>query len=521
MQLETQRILDLTVKTTTPVDMTERFRRPGGTQTLYPLQSRALYEGEQAGGLLAAIGVGLGKTLIAFLLAAAMSAERALLLIPSSVFAQCMRMRAEYQLHWILPPLKVLPYSLLQVKRYASYLYEYGPDLIIADEAHRLKSWDSARTGRVVDYFRDNPDTMFAGLSGTMTSNSLRDYAHLAELALREGSPLPRERGLLNLWQEVLDADAKDPSETALGALTGVCQWAGMDDPRKAFAERLTQTWGVVTSSEKVVKASLRMIEISDLDLPQAYFDTQHVDHDPSGEPFDTPANKGVCLRYLSLGFYHIWEWEGAPDDEYTRARRAWAKAAFYELRGRRQRDYDSKALVYDAVEANPHHHLRGVWEDWVAVRDRPGHITTPVWLDKSIVEKAVDRVKGRKIIWYRSQAVRDRLIELGIPTVSAGDPLPDNLGEDTLAMSIESHLEGLNLQMYNRNLVLEPPSGGGIWEQLIGRTHRLGQEEDEVLVYYLAHSDVFARAMVKAKKDAEYQETTRVRRRLCYADWC
>jgi hypothetical protein len=42
--------------------------------------------------------------------------------------------------------------------------------------------------------------------------------------------------------------------------------------------------------------------------------------------------------------------------------------------------------------------------------------------------------------------------------------------------VSIGSGGEALNLQPWCRNIVLEPPSGGDSWEQMLGRTHRSGQ---------------------------------------------
>jgi hypothetical protein len=48
---------------------------------------------------------------------------------------------------------------------------------------------------------------------------------------------------------------------------------------------------------------------------------------------------------------------------------------------------------------------------------------------------------------------------------------------------SIDACQAGFNLQPWHRNLITAPPSGGKTWEQLVGRTHRDGQEADAVEV--------------------------------------
>jgi hypothetical protein len=57
--------------------------------------------------------------------------------------------------------------------------------------------------------------------------------------------------------------------------------------------------------------------------------------------------------------------------------------------------------------------------------------------------------------------------------------------------------------------LVLTPPTSGTVWEQLLGRTHRPGQESDEVEVWVYRHTTELKQAIVKATADAEYQRGT------------
>jgi hypothetical protein len=57
--------------------------------------------------------------------------------------------------------------------------------------------------------------------------------------------------------------------------------------------------------------------------------------------------------------------------------------------------------------------------------------------------------------------------------------------------------------------------------EQLVSRTHRSGQEEDEVLVDFYHHTEPAKNAVATARGDARYiEETTNVTQRLLFGDW-
>ena len=84
---------------------------------------------------------------------------------------------------------------------------------------------------------------------------------------------------------------------------------------------------------------------------------------------------------------------------------------------------------------------------------------------------------------------------------------------------SIGSNAEGRNLQAWHRNLVMAPPPQGRTWEQLLGRTHRSGQEADEVLVTVYLGCLEQLEAFRQATWDAEYIESSQQAQKLCYGD--
>ena len=108
-------------------------------------------------------------------------------------------------------------------------------------------------------------------------------------------------------------------------------------------------------------------------------------------------------------------------------------------------------------------------------------------------------------------------MAEAGIPVYGAGHYPPEK--GPTCAMSIRAHGVGKNLQHgWSNQLVVEPPSSGNVWEQLLGRTHRPGQQADTVRVTVYTHTPAFRDAVLKAKKDAHYiQDTTGSRQKLLY----
>lgn len=195
---------------------------------LRPVQLEALAELRRAGGLLGGISVGGGKELICLLAASAIDCERPMLLCPSGLVVvsleEAMRFGGAFR---IRPDLVIVPYELLSRPERAGLLDRIRPDLIIANEAHHLRNKGSARTRRVLRYLEEHDECRFAGVSGTLTAGSLRDYAHLAEAALWERSPVPRDGAELSAWAAVVDADG-DPLPRDFAVTRGLIKtWGG------------------------------------------------------------------------------------------------------------------------------------------------------------------------------------------------------------------------------------------------------------------------------------------------------
>jgi hypothetical protein len=99
------------------------------------------------------------------------------------------------------------------------------------------------------------------------------------------------------------------------------------------------------------------------------------------------------------------------------------------------------------------------------------------------------------------------------------GKTIEDYAGK-TVVASVAANKEGRNLQAWNRNLVVTAMPTGSLWEQLIGRTHRMGQQADTVYVDWVAACEEQDRGFQQLMADAKYiQDTTGQSQKLLYAD--
>lgn len=527
-------------------DLTDEYKALGGEQRLRPTQSTALYWAAKVGGLLGPIGVGHGKGLLTMLLPVAMRAQRPLLLIPPSMRDPFARELRKFKPHWRMHPgLRVVPYSQLSVASGADLLAKIQPDLVIADEVHNLRHPTATRTKRLLRYFAQFPSTKFAGLSGTVTRKGLADYAHLAELALGDGSPLPLDAYELLAWANCIDSDGwpceSDWEVLASGEHFLPANWRDLsfhDDDmerrtvaRANFQRRFVTTPGVVATDSASVGASLLFVEQA-LPVPselQGVIDRVAATWcRPDGEEMDSPLAKYRLDSQLSAGFWYRWVWpHDEPDEAWIDARAKWHRAVRFTLKSNIE-GLDSPLLVTRAVQSGKLPLLESTWAAWDAQRHKPAPPTETVWVSDFLVRTAVDwaltRIEADQpgIVWYSDNAVGRALRHAGLPVYMAGDTLPEtSAGAFVMACSIKAFGTGQNLQAWAHNLVLSMPSSASDIEQLIGRTHRAGQPADEVEVHYFAHTKHARNTLRSAARQARYiEETTGDAQRLGYGTW-
>ena len=94
------------------------------------------------------MGVGEGKTLASFLMPRVLKAERPLLLIPPSMRSQAQADWISHGEHFNLPShMEMRSYE--EISTQPGLLKSIMPDLIVADEVHKLKNPTSTRTSQI------------------------------------------------------------------------------------------------------------------------------------------------------------------------------------------------------------------------------------------------------------------------------------------------------------------------------------------------------------------------------------
>lgn len=526
------------------IDLTGELKTLNGTWELKPLQSLALHWIREVRGLLGPLPVGSGKTLVSLLAPTVLKAERPVLMLPPQMVTPLMRMWDILRPHWkIQTNIHVVPYSQLSVASSTRLLEEtLRPDLIVCDECHALRYETSARTKRVLRFAQMYPTTRFVFLSGTVTARGLRDYAHLAELALRGMTPLPKNADELISWSACLDADGKprsvdwdmfarfhDVRHIDMGDDNGA---ARREAARAVFQRRLTRTPGVVSSTESSVGSSLilrrRAVEMPDI-VKEALQNLRATWCRPDGEELVSALDYWRASMQLMQGFYYYWDWTyggkkpGDVDKEWLNARARWHKV----VRGILQQNIaglDSPLLVYRATEKGllQDPNTRGAYDGWLRVRDREKPPTKTQWLSEYLISDALDWMEDhpKGLVWQSDKAMERAFVDSGVKVIPAGETPPDD-GKQGMVLSIPSHGTGLNLQAHNEALIVCFPGSGKTDEQLLGRLHRQGQLADEVTFDYYAESPEAAGAVAKAKADAKYiQDTMRAPQKLLYATW-
>lgn len=501
---------------------------------LLPVQAWALLELQLYRRLFGPIGVGHGKTGIDVLAAMVTPGVRtAVLLLPASLRDQFLEKDfPAWSEHfhtpnlaggrWFTPGrpvLHVMGYEELGRENRRAWLTSLQPDLVIGDECHRLKNPDAGCTIRVDRLFERYPETMGAFMSGTITRDSIKDFAHILRWAYKREAPVPLHLTELDRWAEALDASDWPAPAGELSRLGGA-------NARDGFRTRLHVCPGTVVSGDvDSCEASLVVYKRSPT-IPDPVREALRQVREwerPDGDPLDDLARRAACSREVAQGFYYTWRFpRGEPVpviEEWLRRRKAWAREQ-RDILADRVEHLDTPYLVQQAAERC----LQGVpatadapvvdtmhWSRWRDYRDRVQPETgCPVWVDDFLVRDAAewgDEAPG--VVWYDSTAFGEALHAMtGWPMYPGGtSPELVERGDRTVICAIDAHGTGKNLQMFSRALVVGP-----LDEQLVGRHHRKGQRADQVEFTIYTHTDGLRAWWDSAIRRRDYREGAVVR---------
>jgi hypothetical protein len=525
--------------TTLAEELSSVLRKPGGKQTLRPIQAQGLIEAGIYGGLFGPIRVGAGKTLLSLLAPFVLDARRPLLLLPAKLIEKTKREARTLASHWPIPNfIRFCSYELLGRVQAQQLLDLYQPDVIIADEAHKLRNKNAACTKRVGRYMNGFKTTKFVAMSGTFTKRSILDFAHILFWCLKNNSPLPTSYSEIEEWADALDEKkVMITPRLGLGALTYFQNEEERHEPdqlkatRRAYRRRLIETPGVVSATSGFADCSLTIAALWDdqeislgPDIEAAFEKLYRFWRCPDDWPLMDPMAVWRVKRELSLGFYY--QWQPRPPKEWAEAHKEWAKVCRDILLNNR-RNLDSELQVTNAVADGLYPSAKPVLDNWRRIKNTFTPNSVPVWIDDSVIRACEAWAKiSPGIIWTEHTAFAVRLAKLAKLSYygkegrdASGRYIEDHPPNESLIASIESNAEGRNLQAWNRNLITSCPANGVKLEQLIARTHREMQEADEVTFDLVVTSMAHLTAFEQALKDAHYEEEMSGPQKLLFAD--
>jgi hypothetical protein len=522
--------------------LTVMLRTPGGAMELWAHQAQALADMHDFGGALLPIPVGKGKTLISLLLPIVTGLLPALLLVPAKLVGKTHMDFEDLRLHWNAVEPQILSYQKISVSGGWERLKEINPKLIIADECHWLKNTDAGVTRKLMRWRRENSETRACFMSGRISSRSLKEYAHLAKWSLGQRCPMPLRHGPLQEWMMAIDEKVPEGARMAPGALLALCNGEELDSlaqdqspsnalsvVRKAYRRRLVSTPGVVAVEPKGLEIPIVLEIERPIPGPATWpaFEKLRTEWEtPDGHPFSESMDLWRHARDLVCGFYNVWD--PRPPEDWLHARREWHRFV-RDIRSRRYKDIDTPFQVVLAIRKGRLQSKE--YNEWIKVRDTFKPNSVPVWIDDTLIKWCGEWLEGRDptIVWTDDVPFGQRLsTDLGLPYFqregkdSGGRHIERLDRPEHVIASVQSNCEGRNLQhMWHNNLVISVEPKGSTCHQLIGRTHREGQEADEVGVHAVVACLEQWEGWRQARKDETFAKDTTVDdSKLLLADW-
>ena len=395
--------------------------------------------------------------------------------MPASLKQKTINELGEYRKNFVFDAPYILSYEKLSRASGKQELEEYAPDLIICDEAHHVKDLNSTRTKRLGRYLYKNENCFFVCMSGTLFNRSLEDFAHLADWALEENSPLPRNSRDVQEFDAVLKGEANPYQYSRFSPFLKLGT-----SHKEAFYNRIKSSQGIVITEQETVKSSIIFHEwklkvpqelkksidrcfydgvipaLNDLD-PSLDFDKLTAsDHLWSNQ--DSIASR--LLTQMLSGLVYFWEWENnTPNYEWLQARRMWNNAVHFILDMNMEK-FDSRYLIESLFYELPQdlvEDFEPAFKEWQALKHLPPPPTSLIWVSDYMIDAVKSWVEKQKkpfIIWVNLKGVGERLEqELNIPYIRKGEP--PNTAKNCI-LSIKSHGTGKNLQHFSKKFLVK-----------------------------------------------------------------
>lgn len=556
-------------------------------KTLKWEQAWALFEMGAYGGLIASCPVGLGKTGIDVMGALAIKdCKLALLMIPSNLRSQIIndyKLIAEhmrvpnFKVHlpgrktWsntivqyradgtIAPTVHVVPYQFISDKKNSAWIENLRPDSIMCDEVDGLSSIESSRTIRMLRYFQEHwATTRFFGWTGSLTNNSVSEFAHLLAMALRHRSPLPTDKIVIDEFSRCLDAV---PNPCPPGALTRLLEPnEGVHEIRKAFQRRLAETAGtIIIGGRQIIRTDAGEEVVNDirekvvenipprvlkaLELARAKLRPDSLVSDDPDEILVDPLEQARVVRQVATGVFYRWRWDDTPRElalKWLAARKAWhSELRWKMLQGEVHLDSaklceEAARRAYGELPSSPElpNWRAETWPAWRDIKDACNPKTEAKWIDEWLAHDAADwAMTNGGIVWYGMREFGSKIGELtGLEVFGEGTGARlaemmergEITDEKSVIMSIKAHGRGTNgLQyIYDTQSIVNTMASARWFQQVLGRTCRDGQQSSAVSTEIYLHTSELRSTFQQALTCGEYVQDITTEDQMLIRGW-
>lgn len=526
---------------------------------LRPWQGLVLHEALKYGGVLGALPVGQGKTLICetlpvVLAEKAAAARRAIakhegkpsrgaefkacLIAPAGLEQKTYADRRAFNGTWrtASPPPRFTSRESLQGEANAYLLQTLDPEILIIDEADELANWKASAPARIDRFVQAKrargkaaglpwPHGLWViALTGTLTRNSILGYWHILKWTHgADTAPVPAMRAEAETW--ALAIDNKSPRD-GFRPLPGPLGET-IDEARAWYVDRLDHTPGVILVDEdsaEGVPLRVRFAVAPDCPKIDAAFETlRTLWQSPSGEPVTDALSMHRIEGQAGCGLYSYYD--PKPPPEWAEARQVFA--AFVRKRIAETR-HASKPLDTESQVSRAHPDTRYYCVDrkrdvypvreWKAVKGLfdPRKASKVKWLSTVTLKRLArwiktNQDKGRVcVVWSGSVEFGVRLAKLaGVPyygregkEITTGRDLHNADTGKSMVCSWHANKRGFNLQAWCEHAIVYLPQSAKFLEQIFGRTHRAGQTQAVRFILFLTSGgtlDAFYRAVSEA----------------------
>lgn len=493
-------------------ELTPLLRRPDAADPaarLKWIQALSLWEIFQGRGAYLGIPVGGGKTLISWLAAYILDAQRPVLILPESLFNKTEREFRKYAQTWQAPRHPIVKVGVKALTReenvdlLSRMFGGLGPDFVFIDECDLARNQEGSAAKRIdrfkVESQSEDPDEWpgiepgaeieslteaqrdavigwcrakgvpFVCATGTGTRFSILDFSHFLCWTREHAAPVPLDPDEIQEWAKALDERSKGRPQyqrrLRAGALLELIDLpaelvqdltdygAGeLGFARATFMHRLRSTPGVIITDEDDCDQPLNFRLVcapEDPAINEAFDQFRKRWELPNGQ--EIIDGLSFWRGEFELGTGGFSYWVVPPPEEWRDARRAYGKRVLEEIK-KTAYSADPKDTARAVAKAFPNDPIVKAWQ---RIKPTFKPVTDWQWVSASVVNYAARwALEQTGTVWCQSIAVGEAIAQAaGIKFYGAqglavdGSDIEYAPRDRSLVAGILSNSRGRNLQ--------------------------------------------------------------------------